>query len=52
MSPVDGESDIRWKLPLRDTDPLRKSGRNKGGSQDNGVGSKFPNIPFDDKMED
>jgi hypothetical protein len=52
MSPVDGESDIRWKLPLRDADPQRKSGRSKGSSMDNGVGSKFPNIPYDDKMED
>jgi len=52
MSPVDGESDIRWKLPPRDADPMRKSGKGKGSNLDNGVGSKFPNIPFEDKMED
>lgn len=52
MSPVDGESDIRWKLPLRDAEPLRKSGKGKSSNLDNDVGSKFPNVAFDDKMED
>ena len=52
MSPVDGESDIRWKMPLRDAEPLRKGGKGKSSNLDNGVGSKFPNVTFDDKMED
>jgi len=51
MSPVDGDSDIRWKM--RDPDQGRKGSRSgsKGSSADNG-GAKFPNIPFNDKMED
>jgi len=52
MSPVDGDSDVRWKM--RDNDQGKRGSKSgsKGSSLDSS-GSKFPNIPFiNDKMED
>ena len=52
LSPVDGDSDVRWKL--RDAEQGKRGARSGGRSNSPGGGGaqKFPNVPFDDKMED
>ena len=51
VSPIEGESDIRWKL--RDAEQGKKGNRSGGkGNQFDGGGSKFLNIANNDKMED
>ena len=51
LSPVDGESDIRWKL--RDAEHGKKGHKAAGKVNSfEGAGTKFPTVPFDDKMED
>jgi len=52
LSPVDGESDIRWKL--RDAEQGKKGHRAAGKVNSfDGAGAKSPILPFDEeKMED
>lgn len=51
LSPVDGEPDIRWKL--RDSEHGKKGQRTAGKVNSfESAGTKFPTIPFDEKMED
>lgn len=52
LSPVDGDSDVRWKL--RDAEQTKRGARSGGRSNSPSGGGvqKFPNVPFDDKMED
>jgi hypothetical protein len=51
LSPVDGESDVRWKL--RDAEQGKKGHRAAGKVNSfESEGAKFPTVPFDDKMED
>jgi hypothetical protein len=52
LSPVDGESDIRWKF--RDAEQGKRGHRATGkGTSFEGAGAKFTTVPFDDdEMED
>ena len=54
LSPVDGESEVRWKL--RDAEQGKRASRSGGAtskpSSPVGGVQKVPSVPLDDKMED
>lgn len=49
MSPVEGESEFPRGMKM--ADPMRKSLRNEG-KMNSFDRNKFPNVPYDDRMED
>lgn len=51
LSPVEGDSDVRWKL--RDVEQGKRGARSGGRANSPvGRGQNFPYALFDDKMED
>jgi len=54
MSPVEGEVEIPGVARM--ANPMRRGGRGQDGGRmnsfDRNAGNKFPNVPYDDKMED